>query len=235
MNRKTIFLAVALLGLLLSACGAAGAQTPRTITVSGSGAVRVAPDVVTVNFGVQTIGQNVAGVVTDNNRRAERLQQAVLDLGVAPEDVRTLYFSVSPQPAFDEFGNPTGVVTYWVDNTISVTLREVERLGVLLRAAIEAGATGVQGLAFSVDDTEPFEAQARQQAMDDARARAQLLAGAAGAALGDPIQISTSFYGPAYDGFLRAEPAMGIGGGGVPVEAGTTEVRVDVTVVYALR
>ena len=235
MNRKSIFLAVALLGLLLSACGAAGAQPPRTISVSGSGAVSVVPDVVTVTFSVQTIGQNVAGTVTDNNRRAAQLQQAVLDMGVAADDVRTAYFSVSPQPAYDEFGNPTGVVTYWVDNTISVTLRDVERLGLLLRAAIDAGATGVQGLAFSVDDTWPLEAQAREQAMADARARAELLAGAAGATLGDPILINASAYGPGYDAFLRGEPALGVGGGGVPVSAGTTEVRVDVSVVYELR
>ncbi|MEW6566573.1 MAG: SIMPL domain-containing protein [Chloroflexota bacterium] len=228
MSSRRIILSLALLSLVLAGCGAAAPAQQRSLAVTGTGKVEVAPDIVTVNLGVQTTGEDIAQVVADNNRRAERVKQAVIALGVAEDDVRTISFYVSPQPQYDENGNPTGVTIYWVDNTVTVTLRQIDQLGRLLQAAVDAGANSIQGVSFSVDDPSSAEDQARQLAMEDARARAEMLAQAAGAALGDPISISTSVSVP-------APYVAGIGGGGgVPVSPGMAEVQVQVYVTYEL-
>lgn len=220
--------------LLLAGCGAISGSGPRSLSVTGSGSVNVAPDIVRVSLGVQTVGDNIAQVVAENNRRAEQVQDAARAAGVADEDIRTVYFYVSPQQQYDEFGNPNGITTYWVDNTLDVTLRQIDGLGALLQGAINAGANSVQSVSFSVDDPSQAEDQARQEAMDDARGRAEMLATAAGATLGEPISISTNVYLPGPTASYRMDAAAGVGGG-VPVTPGTTEVQVQVSVVYELR
>lgn len=229
MRTKQAIAALLLASLALAGCRAFAPAQPRTLTVVGTGKVEVVPDVVTVNLGVQTVGEDIAQVVAENNRRAQRVQQAVTGLGVAQEDVRTVSFYVSPQPQYDDTGSPTGVTLYWVENTITVTLRQIDRLGQLLQSAVDAGANSIQGVSFSLDDSSAAETEARALAMQDARARAEMLAQAAGAKLGAPISINTSVIGP-------SPYAAGIGGGGgVPVSPGMAEVQVQVFVTYELK
>ncbi len=234
MLRKSLVLLTLFAAVVLAGCGALpGGATERTISVSGTGSVSLPPDIVVVNIGVQTQGDNVAQSVAENNRRAAQVTEAIRAAGVAEEDVRTTYFSVSPQQQYDPQGMPTGAVTYWVDNTVTATLRQVEQLGDLLEAALGAGANSINGVQFGVDDATQAETEARQLAMDDARQRAELVAAAAGATLGEPISISTSAIGPAFGG---AYEVAGIGGGGgVPISTGSTEVQVQVYIVYSLR
>jgi uncharacterized protein YggE len=234
MIQRRILPVLLLASLVLAGCGALPGAQERSLTVTGTGSVNVAPDIVTVSLGVQTVGDDIAQVVAENNRWAQRVQDAAREAGVADEDIQTVYFYVSPQPQYDESGNPTGVVTYWVDNTINVTLRQIGGLGDLLQAAIDAGATSVQGVSFSVDDPSQAEAQARQQAVDDARGRAEMLAAAAGATLGAPISISSAVSLPSPQSVSRADAATAASSG-VPVTPGTTEVQVQVTVMYGLR
>ena len=234
MLRKSLVLLVLFSAVVLAGCSLLpGGSTERTVSVTGTGSVSLPPDIVVVNIGVQTQGDNVAQAVAENNRRAQQVTEAILAAGVAEEDVRTTYFSVSPQQQYDPQGMPTGAVTYWVDNTVTATLRQVDQLGGLLEAALGAGANSINNVQYGVDDTSEAELEARQQAMDDARQRAELLAAAAGATLGEPISISTSATGT---DFAAASAVGGIGGGaGVPVSAGSTEVQVQVYIVYSLR
>jgi uncharacterized protein YggE len=234
MIQRRVLPFVLLASLVLAACGALPGSQQRSLSVTGTGSVNVVPDVVTVSLGVQTVSSNIAQAVADNNRRAGQVQQAAREAGVADADIQTVYFYVTPQQQYDTSGNPTGIVTYWVDNTINVTLRQTDKLGELLQAAIDAGANSVQSVSFSVDDPSQAEDQARQEAMDDARGRAEMLATAAGATLGEPISISTNVYLPGPTASYRMDTAAGVGGG-VPVTVGTTEVQVQVSVVYELR
>lgn len=238
MMRRSLLPIVLLLSLVLGACsGLSGSGVTRTLSVTGTGTVTLAPDIVTVSLGVQTQGEDVARTVADNNRRLERVIAAAVEAGLASEDIRTTYFSVSPQQQYDPQGMPTGAVTYWVDNTLTVILRQPETLGSLLQAVLVAGANTIQGVSYGVDDTRQAESEARDEAMEDARERAELLAGAAGAALGDPLSISTVSAGPAYG---ASYGLGGIGGGAeaavaVPVSPGSTQVQVQVYVVYELK
>lgn len=232
MLTKRVSPVVLLLSLFLAACGAGGAPE-RTLTITGTGTVHVTPDIVSVSLAVQTQDRDVAHALAENNQSAQRLLAAARSAGVADADMGTTFFAVTPQPQYDPTtGNPTGEVIYLVDNTITVTLRDVSRLGELLQVAVDAGANNIQGVSFSVDDPSAAEDQAREQAMTDARTRAEMLATAAGATLGAPISISTSVY---LLGGYRTEAAMGIGGGGVPTTPGTTDVQVQVFVTYELR
>jgi hypothetical protein len=216
---------------VLAACaGAPGGSQPNLISVTGMGIAHLPPDVVHVTLGVQTRGDDIARTVAENNRQADDVVAALREMGVAEEDVQTAYFNVSTQAQYDDFGNPTGAVTYWVDNTLNVTFREPARLGELLQAALDAGANSVQGVNYTVEDVDALLDEARQAALEDARAQAEQLAAAAGAQLGPVYSISEA-------GFSGGMPALRDKGAaaGVPTSQGTLEYQVQVYVSYILR
>lgn len=236
MKTRTTLILLTLAGLALGACaGPTMAPARPQMTVSGTGTIRLAPDLATVNLGVTTQDSDIAQAVAANNLTAQAITEAVKRLGVAPEDVRTSYFNVSPQPQYDPNGMPTGQTIYWVSNTLLVTLRQVDQLGALLQATVNAGANNINGVSFDVADKSKAEEQARQAAMQDAGERAARLAGAAGAALGEVISIYTgsSSYGAA--SYVEAANAGGAETAVIPIAPGTFDVQISVTVTYALK
>jgi len=236
MMRPRILIPVLLAALVLSGCSLLRSED-RTLTVTGSGSTRIRPDLVSVTLGIQTRNDDVAQAVAQNNVLAGRIMEAARTIGVADADMRTIYFSVSSQPKYDEFGSPTGEVSFFVDNSLQVTLRDVTKLPDLLQGSINAGANSIYGVNFSVADTKPAEDEARLKAMADAQARAGELAGAAGVTLGTIQNLTTN----AYSAFPQPYyPGYGLGGGGgsgqeVPTQPGSLEVTAQVTVVYNVK
>jgi uncharacterized protein YggE len=224
-----------LAGLVLGACAGTGRQPEqRTIYVTGMGTVHVEPDIAIVSLGVQTLGRDVGVAVQENNQRARAVMEALLELGVAPEDMRTTNFYVSSQPQVDPMGMPTGETSYTVDNTIFFTLRAPDKLGTVLQAALRAGSNSVQSVSFSVADPSVPMDDAQEIAVTDAQRQAEQLASATGAKLGKVLFLSEgSYVAPMY----YEAPAYGKGGGGagVPVESGTLAYQAQVTLTYALK
>ena len=223
------------LALVLGACAAVNpGHTERTISVTGEGSVVLPPDTVVVTLGVQTRGAQVGPTVANNNRTAEQVIQAVTDLGVAPEDVQTTYFSISLQPRYDQFGNPTEDLTYWVDNTITVTLRDIALLGGLLGDTLARGANSVQGISYTLSDPAAALEPARQEALNDAQSQAIQLASAGGMSLGPILTVTESSSG-ALQGLQAYAGAQAPAGGAVPTTPGTLEYSVQLFVMYELR
>lgn len=231
------------LGLgLLTACAAPVAtgsepgQTRNTISVSGSGQAFGRPDLATVQIGVQSAGPDLGQTLTQNNQRADAILAALKALGIEDKDLQTSNFSIYPQRDYDpQTGQPKDTITYHVDNTLSVTVRDLSKLSDVLSTTAAVGANYIHGIAFSVADPAALEAEARARAMADARARAEQLAKAAGVTLGSPISISESFnYAPptplAFDRALTAEAASA-----VPVATGQLQVSIQVNVAYEIR
>ncbi len=231
--------AAAAMALLLAACSGASypATAPQvhTLSVTGTGSTRLAPDLALVTLGVQTRGPDVGEAVDENNRRVTEVMAALREMGIAESDVATANFSVSTQQLYDERGQLTGEVQYWVDNIISLRVRQLDRLGQLLQTALSRGANTVQSVAFTVENPEDELDATRVLAMQDARRQAEQLAQAAGVELGEVLTVSEPVYMPVY---MEAAPsAFGKGGGGgyVPTSPGVLEYQVQLSVTYAIR
>lgn len=233
MTRRLTLLTMLLAGLLLAGCSAPQAAYPPTLSTSGTGIVHVTPDMATVSLGVQTQDPDVSAAVAENNAAAQAITDAAGLVGVAPADIQSTYFSVWSQPMYDEFGNPTEAVTYTVDHTLTIRLRDTSKLGDLLQAAIRAGANTVQGVTFGLQDPVPAQDQARELAMQDGKARAAMLASTTGVSLGKLKSASTSLIAP-QPVFAYYGEGMG-GGGGVPTAAGTQTVQVQVYLIYEIQ
>lgn len=217
--RKTVVLSLLVL-LLLAACAPAVSgygTVSQALTVSGYGQVVLPPDIAYITVGVRTDGDDVADVVARNASTVERLMSSLASSGVAREDMQTSNFSVYSSDQYDFEGQRTGVI-YYVENTVYVTVRELDRMGELLDDAVSAGANSIWGIQFDVDDRSAAQAEARDLAVADAKAQAEQLAEMAGITLGDLISVS---YYPS----LGFSPYYGVGGGGgAAYEAAATSI-----------
>ena len=197
-----IIVTLMLMGLVLSACAAdtASAQSApnaqvRTLVVAGQGKSYLTPDIATINIGVHTEGTEVAEAVSRNTAQATKVADALKAAGIDPKDVQTSNFNIYPQQQFGPNGE-TVSSKYVVDNTVYVTVRDLNQLGALLDAAIKAGANQINGIQFDSTQKEKAIAEARKNAVANARTQADEMAQIAGVKLGAIQAINAYSSGP---------------------------------------
>ncbi|MDO9546306.1 MAG: SIMPL domain-containing protein [Pelolinea sp.] len=227
------------LSLALSSCSGAGAAVvgqngePAVITVTGSGEAYVVPDIGYINVGVRYQGATVTEAIAVNNELARSIQASLIDQGIDEKDIQTSNFNVYQQSDYDYQGNPTSTY-YMVENTVYVTVRQIESMGEVLDAVARGGANIIYGVNFDVQDKSKALSTARKLAVQSAQVQAQELALAAGVELGDLISIDSSFSSAApFYGY-------GLGGGGgvaesVPVASGQISVSAQVQMTFIIQ
>jgi uncharacterized protein YggE len=203
---------------------------PGTIVVRGTGRVSVAPDVAELRLGVAVTRPTAAGARADAATTMAAILAAVEAAGVPRADVRTSMLSVQPRYDYRDGRAPT-LTGYELANVVSVTVRDLARLGEVVDGTLGAGATSMDGLSFRVDDPMPAERAARMAAMVEARVHADVLAEAAGLSIrGVRSVVEGEVPGlPSPRAKLQAFSAADVA---TPVEAGTTEIEVTVTVTF---
>lgn len=135
-------------------------------------------------------------------------------------------YAPPPSPAMPVYRD-----VYRVANTVEVTLRDLSKASAMFDAAVRAGANNVYGLSFGVDDPKPLEAHARDEAVRDARLRAEALAKQSGARLGRVVRVSEIIGGGPGPMFA---PMMREASGMPPVEAGQVHVVREVQIDFAI-
>ncbi|TET29818.1 MAG: DUF541 domain-containing protein [Anaerolineales bacterium] len=238
-----IFLALVLLVVGCASGSGTGLTEERlTVSATGYGQAIGTPDLANVQLGVSIIDPDIGKAINDANAAIENITNAVVAQGVSSNDVMTSHYSVWSEEVYDpQTGMPTGETKYRVDINLAITVRDVHRMGELIAVALDAGATNISGINFTIDDTVALEAEARNNAIADVRDRAEKLAQGLGMTLGDPISVgegSAGAPGPVYSYGLKGDIGMGGGGvgAGVPstISPGQTTIGVQVTVIYEL-
>ena len=158
--------------------------------------------------------------------------EAVAAAGVAPRDIRTSQLSVQPRYDYRDGKAPT-LVGYDLANVVEVTVRDLATVAAVVDDALRAGATSLDGLAFRIDDPTEPERAARIAAVAAARARADVLADAAGVTIAGVADIVEGGSPPAF-ARAKADRMMLAGDASTPVSAGTTDIAVTVTVTYRI-
>ena len=199
-----------------------------SITVNGTSSVRVAPDRVSFSVGVETQAASVAQAFETNKRKLEAVAAALKRKGVQPKEIQTSNLEISSR---DEEGKK--LAGYRVSTLVTVTREDPNGVGELLQAAITAGANQAGSLTFSVADPAPFQSRGLELAFQDARVKAEALAGLSKRSLGAVLSITEgASWGSR--GLENNLTALGyVGGSGV--QAGTEQVAFAITVVFELR
>ncbi len=236
MNLTCFVVLLALVGALAAAPG--GAQEQRalvpSITVVGSGQAAAKPDLAQIQVGVVTQAATASAALRDNSELMDKLLTTLKARGIEERDVQTSNFSVAPQyrPNPQPQQRPE-IVGFQASNEVRIRVRKLDLLGALLDELGKAGANQMHGISFSVAEPSRILDRAREEAMRDARRKAELYAGAAGVKVGRVllIQEQTPML-PGPRGF--APGGLTAMAQAVPVATGEQEFHVSITVTYAI-
>lgn len=205
--------------------------------VTGEGKVFVTPDIAKITVGVQESGASLKTVQDNLNKKSAAITDAVKNLGVKKEDIKTTSYNLYPQ--YDYQNSPNRLTGYQVSTTYEITIKDFDKINDLIVIATGAGANMEGGINFEINEVTKKEKlqEARSLAAVDVKEKAQGLASAAGINLGKVINISES----QGSNEIRPLPAMG---GAVTldklavepsIQAGQTEINVMVTLSFEVR
>jgi uncharacterized protein YggE len=246
---------LATVGISLTGCGSTGTvsaqQQPVNVSVnaqqglwvSGQGKVTITPNIVILNIGVQAQAATVDEAQSQASTAMDKMMAALIDNGVAKKDIQTQQFSIQQQVRYDNYSSTTTVTGYQVNNMVNATVRSTDKVGTIIDAAAKAAgdAIRINSVNFSVDQPDQYYSQARQLAMDNAKAKAQETAKLAGVTLGRVTYVSESIYSqyqPYYNGLITQAgaslPPQALVAA-PPVNPGQSDIILNVQVSYSLQ
>lgn len=202
------------------------------LDVSARGAVKRVPDVASISAGVVTQSATADVAMRDNATKMSAVIAALKKAGIADRDVATATLSLNPQYRYAE-NQPPVITGYQASNSVTIRFRDLAKAGTILDALVRQGANQINGPALSIDKPEAALDEARQAAIKDARARAELYAAAAGLRVKRILTISESAdYGAPVP--MYAARAMKAEAADTQVVPGEQDVSVVVNVSFEL-
>lgn len=217
-----------------AAAAQGAASVPEGVTVTGHGRVTGEPDTLRATVGVEVVRPDVDEAFEAATAAAEAVLDALRERGVADDDIQTREFAVHPQRQGGP-EEPPEITGYMVRNLVEVTVREVDQAGDLLAAVADAAGDDarVQGLRWSLEDNEAQLVGAREQAFEDARAKAEHYAELAGVQLGELVSV-TEVGAQLPPPQSLTEEAFDAEGAAPPIAPGEQEVGVRLQATWAL-
>jgi len=210
-----------------------------TITVTGHGTLNAEPDIAVVNAGAVTEARTAREALDANTKIMADTFAALQAMGVEERDMQTSRLTVEPRYTYFDSSNgerrPPRIDGYTVSNQLTVRVRDLTIIGEALDALITAGVNQMGGLSFAVDEPDALFAEARQAAVADAMAQAEMLTEAAGVSLGRVISISQNQarQQPPQPQMARMAMAMEAADA-IPVATGEQELRATVSITWAI-
>ncbi len=170
-------------GLLAAAVVFAGIGAPegarsdtspaaKTISVTGSGTVTTVPNRATFSFGVVSNAKTATAALAANANDMRNVIAALVPAGVARDDIQTQGVSLSPRTS----DNGDTILGYTATNSVSATVRDLNKAGRIVDAAVAAGANQVSGPSLTRSDSSALYRSALRGAVADARAKAGAIA-----------------------------------------------------------
>jgi uncharacterized protein len=199
----------------------------KLVTVTGEATVAIAPDAAVIRIGVTSQERTAREASDANAKQMTAVLAAIKDTGIAERDIQTSRLSLQPQYDPNKGGNAR-LTGFQANNQVTVRIRDIDKLATVLDRAIASGANEMSGIEFVVSEQSKVLDQARDDAIADARRKAELYAKAAGAKLGSVVSISEE--GPA----PQPHPMQAMRAGAVPIAPGEQTLRSIVTVSFEL-
>lgn len=212
---------------------------PRTLSLTGQGEVKSAPDIAVISAGVVSEAKTAREALTQNNEAMAVVLQTIEAAGVAKKDIQTSSFSVQPKYKYSKRSStgeqePPRITGYTVTNQVTVIARDLDELGPVLDAVVSSGVNQMNGLSFSIAEPAPLRNEARKIAVAEAKSRAELYAAAAGVSLGKILSISEAGgYRPPQPAYRRAA-LESAAADAVPIAQGQQSIKMQVNIVWEI-
>ena len=239
MSRELIRIAGALVFLLTSGLAFADEPPPpRSISVTGAGEVKVAPDMGVVTFAVETTAPAAGVAVEENARKSAVLADALKQQVGSTGKVSTARYALDPVYEQRERSGPPApprITGYVARNDVRAETSAIDSIGKLIDTATKAGANRVDGLDFTLQQRAPAQTEALQRAGQDARRQAEAAATSIGVKLGRVLYATTGAPVVVPRPYPRVGMAtMAESNAPTPVEAGDVTVSATLQVTYEI-
>jgi hypothetical protein len=189
--------------------------TKEALSVTGTGEIYAAPDMGLISFSVVSEEKTVAEAMSDNTEKMNAVIDTIKELGIEEKDIKTTGFNLYPLYDYAEKmifppSSERVLSGYEIRNTISVKVRDLTILGSVIEKATKAGANYSDNLQFTFQDEEALKTQARDEAIAQARTKADQIAKQLGTRVKSVISFNESSYGSlkSYD-MISSASAMG--------------------------
>jgi uncharacterized protein len=234
---KRIFLpAFFLAALVAGAPFAARAQTPMepppVISVTGEARISVPPDMAQIDAGLTSEGKSAREASDANNAVMGKVLLALKGAGIDEKDYQTSRLSLQPQYTAAKPGSPATISGYRASNRVTIRLHDITKVANVIDTMVTAGANEIGGINFMVSQASKLLDGAREQAIADARRKAEIYAKAAGVALGTPVSISEE---GAAQPLFRARVMGAMAAAPTPIAQGEETLSITVGVVWAIK
>ena len=226
-----------LLAMLLVLTGAAFADEGELI-VSGKAKVFMEADCVSASVGLSLSGEDLAALQSEANATVLAICEALKAAGLAEKDISTNYIYMSPR--YDYSSDREEIIGYTINNSLTITTGEMDRIGEFIDAAFSAGANTMDSISFTATDSSAASLKALELAVQDARAKAETIAAASGKTLGEVIEIREGgaeeyYYDNAVTGARYAMTEAADTAAGTTVRASQVSVSAEVQITYELK
>lgn len=205
-------------------------QLNQTMVVAGTGKVSGKPDVVTIQLGITTHAAQLSDALTDNTNRSQSVIDQLTALGIQREDIQTSLFNVSPQ--YDYIDGQQHFREYEVQHQLKVTVHDSQKVGEIIDAAVQSGATEVSSIQFGIENSSELYEEALMKAVQNAHSHAQALAQASEVVLNHvPVHIQETTQPQAIPFSVQVMKMSTA----PPIESGLLEVVANVMITYSYR
>lgn len=204
----------------------------QTITVVGEAKLQRKNQIAIFNASVNVVNYNKETAVTEVNKKIEEIIKAVKDFGIKNEDIKTQNVNVyqREETYYEEGRQKTRPGQWSVSNSLEIKLRDVDRASSLATLLTKSGANNVWGPNFTIEEPIDQEKSLLEEAVKNAKEKAENIAKSQGKKLGQILSITEGHQTiPIFPGLKET------GGGGIPVEPGSSTISKTVTVVFELK
>ena len=216
----------------------------RVITFTEEGKVIAKPDIAKISFSVITQGIEATAVQAENNQKMQKVIDFVKKQGIEEKDMKTTNYVLNPQYDYTwcrkskddtRYCSPK-IIGYELTQSVEVKIRDFNKINIIIGGLSDAGANQISNISFSIDEPEDYKNQARIEALKKIEKRAQLLSKETSLRLGKIMSVSESgiFPSPIYRD-LKATVGSAEAPSAAPIETGTQEITVTLTVSYEIK
>ena len=212
-----------------------------TLTVSGEGKISAKPDVAIVEMSVISQNENVELAQSENDQKMQQVVNFLKESGIDEKDIKTTQYNLQPEYDYSWCRTteypvycPPKLVDYMLTQSLQVKIRDLSRVGKIIGNLSEIGVNQISDISFVIDNDTEIKAAARQKAIAEAKQKAQEMANAANIELGKIIEINESVSGLTpqrivYQKTIESADAT------APIEIGTNEIVVSVSLIYEIK
>ena len=207
------------------------ASAGRAIRVGATGRVETQPDQAVIRVAVRVTGGSAAEVRERLADNASRMRAALDGIGVDGGQITTAYYDIGRNYRADR---DKDAPAFQGRHAFEITLTDLDRTGEVIVAAVENGATDVDNVRFTLSEEKRRELhrEALSDAMESARAQADVIAESAGLSVAGVGSVQTADVGHSPVRFEARALMAGDAGGGTSIEGGTITVTAQVEVSY---